>query len=64
MWYGPEYTRYKCPNGYFFKSGSYPYFYSNCSIVKTWEPAALDPCTRKFEPRSDMGLGFWLGLLA
>jgi len=51
MWYGAEYTKYKCPNGMFFKSGNYPYIYSNCTIVKTWDPPVIDPCVRKWSKK-------------
>ena len=48
MWYGTEYTKYKCPNGYFFRSGLYPYWYSNCTVMKTWDPPQMEACVRKF----------------
>ena len=47
MWYGVDFTKYKCPNGLYFKGGNYPYMYSNCTIVKTWDPPAMAECIRK-----------------
>ena len=46
-WYGIENTRYKCPNGHRFSSGNYPYWYSNCTLAKTWDPPAVEQCVRK-----------------
>ena len=49
MWYGVESSMYKCPNGFAFQSGNYPYWYSNCTIVKTWDPPAMEKCVRKLK---------------
>jgi len=52
-WYGLEATRYKCPNGLKFVDGSYPYFHSNCTVAKEWEPPEVIDCERKFFFTSD-----------
>ena len=46
-WYGLENTRYKCPNGYEFSTGQYPYWYSNCTLAKVWDPPTVEECVRK-----------------
>jgi hypothetical protein len=48
FWYGLENSRYKCPNGFKFENGNYPYWYSNCTIQKTWDPPAVESCVRKY----------------
>jgi hypothetical protein len=48
LWYDIEFSRYKCPNGYMFEKGNYPYWYSNCTIAKTWDPTVIEKCVRKF----------------
>ena len=50
--YDLQNTKYKCPNGYEFLNSQvgqryYPYWYSNCTIAKAWDPPALDDCVRK-----------------
>jgi hypothetical protein len=47
MWYNIEFTKYKCPNGFYFKGGNYPYWYSNCTAAKVWEPPQMEECVRK-----------------
>ena len=46
-WYGLENTRYKCPNGFEFSPGQYPYWYSNCTLAKVWDPPEVEECVRK-----------------
>ena len=45
--YDKEFTRYKCPNGYMFSGGNYPYWYSNCTVEKVWDPAEVEACTER-----------------
>ena len=47
FWYGLENSRYKCPNGYEFTNGLYPYWYSNCTLAKVWDPPVVENCHRK-----------------
>ena len=47
FWYDMENSRYKCPNGFMFADGSYPYWYSNCTPAKIWDPAEVEDCIRK-----------------
>lgn len=47
QWYDVENTRYKCPNGWKFEQGNYPYWYSNCTIAKVWDPNTVETCIRK-----------------
>ena len=46
-WYDLENTKYKCPNGYMFESGSYPFWFSNCTVAKIWDPPEAEKCIRK-----------------
>ena len=46
-WYGLDYTRYRCQNGYTFAGGNYPDWYSNCSVFGNWDPPVMDKCIRK-----------------
>ena len=41
--YGPEVTKYRCENGYMFKSGQFPYLDMEC-LNKRWMPARLPQC--------------------
>ena len=47
FWYNMENSRYKCPNGFMFANGNYPYWYSNCTMAKIWDPPAVEECIRK-----------------
>ena len=47
FWYDLENSKYKCPNGYMFENGNYPYWYSNCTVAKVWDPPAVESCKRK-----------------
>ena len=46
-WYDLEFTKYKCPNGHMFANGNYPYWYSNCTVSKIWDPLETENCMRK-----------------
>lgn len=46
-WLEAEYTKYKCPNGFKFKTGQYPYWYMNCTARRNWYPEAVEDCIRK-----------------
>ena len=48
FWYGLENSRYKCPNGFEFKNGNYPYWYSNCTLSKVWDPPLVEECVREY----------------
>ena len=48
FWYDMENSRYKCPNGLMFADGNYPYWYSNCTPAKVWDPEEVEVCIRKF----------------
>ena len=48
FYYNIEFGRYKCPNGYEFAGGNYPYWYSNCTMAKKWDPPEVEACVRKF----------------
>ena len=48
FWYDMENSRYKCPNGLMFADGNYPYWYSNCTPAKVWDPEEVENCIRKF----------------
>ena len=41
--YGPEVTKYRCENGYMFKSGQFPYLDVEC-LNKRWMPGRLPQC--------------------
>ena len=43
-WYGIQSTQYKCPNGHQFINNAYPYWYSNCTLQKIWDPPAVQDC--------------------
>ena len=50
--YHLESSKYKCPNGYEFLNEEigqrfYPYWYSNCTIAKAWDPQETEDCVRK-----------------
>ena len=50
--YDLQNSKYKCPNGHEFLNDQigqryYPYWYSNCTIAKAWDPPAVDDCVRK-----------------
>jgi hypothetical protein len=47
MWYGMEATQYKCPNGFGFSTGAFPYSFSNCTSAKVWDPPQADACVGK-----------------
>ena len=47
FWYSLEKARYKCPNGFQFEKGNYPYWYSNCTVAKVWEPLTTENCVGK-----------------
>jgi hypothetical protein len=47
FWYDMENSRYKCPNGLMFADGNYPYWYSNCTPAKVWDPEEVEECIRK-----------------
>ena len=47
FWYDMENSRYKCPNGLMFADGNYPYWYSNCTPAKVWDPEKVEDCIRK-----------------
>jgi hypothetical protein len=47
MWYNNYNTKYRCPDGFEFSSGSFPYWYSNCTVLKVWDPPQADTCKRK-----------------
>ena len=58
--YHKEYTRYKCPNGYMFSGGNYPYWYSNCTVQRRWDPAQVETCIpRLCDSRPPDG---WMGI--
>ena len=46
-WYHIEFTRYSCPRGKEFESGLYPYWYSNCTVEKLWDPETIEECVGK-----------------
>ena len=48
FWYGLENSKYKCPNGYQFVNGNYPYWYSNCTVAKVWDPKEVEVCMGKY----------------
>ena len=48
LWYDKEFSKYKCPNGKMFKNGNFPYWYSNCTVEKVWDPADVEECIRKY----------------
>ena len=50
-WYHVEFTRYQCPPGKIFQSGIFPYWYSNCTVEKMWDPPVVEECVGK--KRSD-----------
>ena len=39
--------RYKCPNGYMFATGEWPYWRANCTVQKEWNPQEAVPCVRR-----------------
>ena len=43
-WYEFDFSRYKCPNGFGFADGSYPYWFSECGADKNWLPDEVDEC--------------------
>ena len=43
-WYGIQATQYKCPNGHQFINNAYPYWYSNCTLEKIWDPPVVQDC--------------------
>ena len=45
--YDVDVSLFRCPNGMKFLDGSFPFFYTNCSTAKTWEPNELPVCIRK-----------------
>ena len=47
MWYDIQFTRYTCPAGKQFESGAFPYWYSNCTVEKIWDPPAVAICVGK-----------------
>ena len=54
-WYDLQNTRYKCPNGFMFETdesnpltGAYPWWYSNCTVAKLWDPPETAKCIRKY----------------
>ena len=47
FWYDMQNSRYKCPNGFMFANGNYPYWYSNCTMAKIWDPPTVEECIRK-----------------
>ena len=46
-WYGFSETKYKCPDGYEFLDGSFPYAYAKCNLMQKWEPAEQMECKRE-----------------
>ena len=47
LWYDIEFSKYKCPNGKMFANGNFPYWYSNCTVEKRWDPPEAEECVRK-----------------
>ena len=52
--YGLQESRYKCPNGLEFHNEItdqrfYPYWYSNCTVAKIWDPPETQKCVRKYK---------------
>ncbi|XP_059096709.1 sushi, von Willebrand factor type A, EGF and pentraxin domain-containing protein 1-like [Tigriopus californicus] len=43
-WFEFDYSRYRCPNGFMFEDGSFPYWYANCSANRKWNPSKIQPC--------------------
>ena len=48
-WYHIEFTRYQCPPGKEFESGMFPYWYSNCTVEKLWDPPEVEECVGKIK---------------
>jgi hypothetical protein len=46
-WYEYDRNKYKCPNGYMFKTEDYPYWRANCTVQKVWQPLEVIDCVRK-----------------
>ena len=49
LWYDKEFSKYKCPNGKMFENGNFPFWYSNCTVEKVWDPAVVEECIRKYK---------------
>ena len=50
--YGPEITTYRCPNGYEWSTGAWPYLENEC-LNKRWQyRTSLPPCRSKCSPMS------------
>ena len=47
-WYHIEFTRYQCPPGKEFATGAFPYWYSNCTVEKLWDPSEVEECVGNF----------------
>ena len=41
--YGPEITTYRCPNGYMWQDGQWPYLQMEC-LNRKWVPKELPDC--------------------
>ncbi len=46
-WFEYDRNKYKCPGGYMFEGGHYPYWWANCTVQKVWNPLKTIPCVRK-----------------
>ena len=46
FWYHAEFSKYQCPNGRMFASGNFPFWYSNCTVEKVWDPTDVEECIR------------------
>ena len=52
FYYHLQNSKYKCPNGWeFFNQPTntryYPYWYSNCTVAKAWDPPVTETCVSK-----------------
>ena len=32
-----------------FENGNFPFWYSNCTVEKVWDPAEVEECIRKYK---------------
>ena len=45
--FGMEVTRYRCPNGFLWEGGQWPYLEMEC-LNKKWAPRKLPACVSKY----------------
>ncbi|TRY78181.1 hypothetical protein TCAL_06224, partial [Tigriopus californicus] len=47
FWFDMDRTKYKCPHGYEFEDGSFPFVESECAANRLWSPQSIKNCTTR-----------------